>query len=131
MYGPPEIRSDGVTPAVYGTVYYPGALSKDKASLLDLAAGQHLTGIDIHLARTRTNVTIGGRVTGLPENSMLPNFVTVQLYSSGNAESFHMARQSPAETDGKFTIPRSGSGSISDVGKASFHRGRGSPEPGS
>ncbi len=100
---PPEIRSDGLTPPIYGTVFYPDAASRDKATAVELAAGQDLTGVEIHLARRRS-LTISGTVTGIPAPAA-DTFVTVLLLSSGNSDSFNMNRESPAAPDGKFTIP--------------------------
>lgn len=61
--GVPEIRSDGAVPPVYGTTFYPGTASKDKATLIEIAPGQQMTGVDIHLVPKRS-MSISGRVTG-------------------------------------------------------------------
>ena len=70
--------ADGLQPPVYGATFYPGFLSKDKATLVQLAPGQNVTGIDIHLAEKRS-VTLNGVVTGIPANATGIPFAAVWL----------------------------------------------------
>jgi hypothetical protein len=77
----PEIRSDGAVPPVYGDTFYPGAASRDKATLIELTPGQVLTGIDIHLA-PRRSVSISGRVTGIDNPRLF--YVSIHLSAEEN-----------------------------------------------
>ena len=103
-FGTPEIRSDGLGPPVYGPTFYPGVATKDRATLVELAAGQEVAGIDVHLARTRS-VTVSGIVTGFPENPASHAFTTIQLFSAelsqGQAPAMRFAQAAP---DGTFSI---------------------------
>lgn len=103
-YGPPEIRSDGLGQAIYGTVFYPGTASKDKATPVDLVAGQNLTGVDIRLARRRS-LTISGVVTGIPQTPAAAAFIRIMLFSLEDSDRFRLKRESQAAADGRFTIP--------------------------
>ncbi len=103
-YGPPEIRNDGLTPAIYGTVFYPAAASKDKATPVEITPGQELTGIDFHLVRRRS-LTISGTISGIPSPLPADAFATVMLLSSGDSDSSHVSRELPARDDGKFMFP--------------------------
>jgi hypothetical protein len=92
----PEIRTDGLGPPVYGDTWHPGSESKDRASVVEVAAGRDLNGIDIHLARKRS-LTISGVVTGIPEN-LGP--VRVFLFSNEIT-----TREVVAGWGGKFAVP--------------------------
>lgn len=63
--GQPEIRTDGSSTSAYATTYYPGSLAKERAKVVETAAAQELTGIDIHVAH-RKSLKISGVVTGTP-----------------------------------------------------------------
>jgi hypothetical protein len=84
MMGPPEIRADGLVPPVYGPTFYPGVLSKEKATAIELVPGQSVSGIDIRLASSRS-VTIKGVVAGMPGKADLgvPAFVSISSSMSG------------------------------------------------
>jgi hypothetical protein len=69
-----EIRNDGRDTSVYGTTYYPSAVSEAQANPVEAAAGQEITGIDIHPARKQT-FTIGGTVTGIPQGAPMPELL--------------------------------------------------------
>jgi Carboxypeptidase regulatory-like domain len=51
---PPEIRSDGSSPASYNVTYYPSAAEAGSGTLVDAAAGQDVSGIEIHLRAFRS-----------------------------------------------------------------------------
>jgi hypothetical protein len=114
MINIPEITPDGLGPPVYGTTYYPGSESKDRASAVEVAAGHDLNGIDIHLARKRS-LTIGGTVTGIEDRSTTPTTPTppaaVLLFSRGEGGELHVVREFVVNAEGKFTIPGLPSGS--------------------
>jgi hypothetical protein len=58
-----SMRGDSLGPLVYGATLYP--------TPIEVAAGHNVTGIDIHLARTR-GMTISGTITGMLENTESP-----------------------------------------------------------
>jgi carboxypeptidase family protein len=103
MMGPPEIRADGLVPPVYGATFYPGVLSKEKATAVELAPGQNVSGIDIHLA-SRRSVTIKGVVTGLPGKGEFGSLAFVSVSSSTNGGHFNSNRTNFTQPDGTFTI---------------------------
>ena len=89
---------------VYGATFYPGAASKDRATTVELAAGQQVTGIDIALARTRT-ATISGMVTGLPANAEPFQGTRIELHSAEESpEQPSPPRFIQARQDGSFAI---------------------------
>jgi hypothetical protein len=59
----PEIRTDGSADASYGTTYYPGATSADRAAVVDAVAGRDTAGLEIRLVRMQI-LSISGVVTG-------------------------------------------------------------------
>jgi hypothetical protein len=69
---------------------------------VELAPGQELTGIDIHLARER-RVTIAGTVTGIPANPDPSLSVTVLLSAISETSSY--THGFPVGPEGRFTLP--------------------------
>ena len=101
----PEIRTDGAIPPVYGATFYPSAASTDKATMIELAPGQSLSGIDIHLAPKRS-ITIRGRITGMEANRLgAPAYIMLRSVATGGASRGGSVNQ-PAFTqpDGTFAI---------------------------
>jgi hypothetical protein len=87
----------------YGATFYPGAVSKERATAVELAAGQQVTGIDIHLQRSRT-MTISGSVTGMPDNSKSEE-LRVELFSAEeNPDEQPVDRVAQIGQDGSFAI---------------------------
>jgi hypothetical protein len=111
MMGGPEIRSDGAVPPVYGDTFYPGAASRDKATPIELAPGQVLTGIDIHLAAKRS-VTISGRVTGMPNTPTIamPAYISVSQVRDDSGGRFTSGSNTFSGPDGTFAIGGLGPG---------------------
>jgi len=70
-----EIRSDGVESPAYASTWYPASESRDRASVVEVAAGRDLTGIDIRLVQKRS-LTISGQMTGLPAHGPVDVFIT-------------------------------------------------------
>jgi len=102
--GLPEIRTDGAVPPVYGATFYPAAASSDKATAVELAPGQSLSGIDIHLAPKRS-VTIRGTVTGMPANNFgVPAFIMLRSVTSGTPGHGSMSQPAFSQPDGTFVI---------------------------
>jgi hypothetical protein len=89
---------------VYGATFYPGAATKDRATAVELAAGQQVTGIDIALARSRT-ATISGMVTGLQANAERFEYTQIELHSAEESpEQPSPPRLIQARQDGSFAI---------------------------
>lgn len=63
--GPAEIRSDGSPAGPYATIFYPGALARERGKVVEAMAGREAAGIDIHVAHEKS-LRISGVVTGLP-----------------------------------------------------------------
>lgn len=91
-----EIRNDGRDTSAWATTYYPSAASQDQATVVEVASGQDLDGIDIRLRRTRS-LTIGGTVTGIPAGG---GQVVVSLLDTNG----YPMREFPIKPDGQFTI---------------------------
>ena len=98
-----EIRNDGRDASAYASTYYPSATSQSQASPIEAAAGQELTGIDIHLARKEA-LTIRGTVTGIPQGAPMPE---VGLFDSNG----YALRWFPVTPGGGFTITGIAAGS--------------------
>ena len=100
----PEIRTDGTSAAPYGDTYYPSAASSGGASIVQAAAGQDVTGLEIRLVRgivaESHTLTIGGGVSGAPEGGM----PTIVLRFGESAEQMHHSSQTMAVADGKFAF---------------------------
>ena len=95
--GPPEIRTDGSSAAAYAATFYPGALAKERGTVIELAAGQELAGIDIHVAH-RKSLKISGSVTG--GSGAAPTKVTIRVrHEQSEAED-----EVTAKADGSFVF---------------------------
>jgi hypothetical protein len=95
-----EIRTSGPAPPVYGTTFYPSTTNKDRASVVEVAAGHDLTGVDIRLART-LSLSVSGVVTGMPDSS---GHAYIVLLSDGQTDQVRL--YAPVVPDGKFTVSR-------------------------
>ncbi len=104
MGGVPEIRTDGAVPPVYGATFYPSAATSDKATPIELVAGQTVSGIDIHLAPKRS-VTIRGTATGMPTNTFgAPAYIMLRTVNSGAEGHGSISQPAFSQPDGTFTI---------------------------
>jgi hypothetical protein len=102
--GVPEIRTDGMLAPVYGATFYPAAASRDKATAIELAPGQNLSGVDIHLGSKRS-VSIRGRVTGMPEKSGgAPAYVLLLSTNTGAMNHGSFTQPAFTQPDGTFAI---------------------------
>src|SRR5262249_18744682 len=63
----PEVRTDGTSEAVYASTFYPSAVRKDRAGVVEAVAGKDVGGLEIRLARQQTGLSISGVITGIPE----------------------------------------------------------------
>jgi hypothetical protein len=95
--GPPEIRSDGTRPALYGPTWYPSVDSKDHATVVNALPGRDLAGIDIRLVSGHT-LSLSGVVTGMPPNA--PS-ARVLLWKEGD---YMQNSQRSVAKDGRFTV---------------------------
>jgi len=95
--GPPEVRSDGTADAIYGPTFYPSAATKDRASVVEVAAGHDVDGLEIHLTAqvSQRPLSVSGTVTGMPAFMGI-----IVLFMPPNGEN-SMAYTGP---DGKFSI---------------------------
>ncbi len=102
----PEIRTDGTSAAPYAGTYYPSAASTSAASIVQAAPGQDIAGLEIRLTRGTaaagpgSTFTIGGIVTGAPDNAM----ASVLLLQGENPEQMYNSRGVAAGPDGKFVF---------------------------
>jgi hypothetical protein len=100
---PPEIRSDGSLPASYNVTYYPNAAEAGSATVVEAAAGQDVSGIEIHLRRSAPAgpvFNVSGLVVGIPEGVR----ATVTLQFGESADALYDARSSLTDPDGKFSF---------------------------
>jgi hypothetical protein len=103
-----EIRSDGLSPPLYGITYYPSAEKEEQANLVDATAGHEVAGVEIRLAR-HLNLTISGVVTGAPAGRSQNTVVFLTATNQGN-EQFEGRRVTLASSDGRFAAPNLGPG---------------------
>jgi len=69
--GPPEVRTDATSELAYGLTYYSNALTKERASIVDVTAGRDVEGLEIHLAAAavQRRFSVSGKVSGGPANA--------------------------------------------------------------
>ena len=98
------MRSDGTSETTYSPTYYPSAATKERASVVEVAAGGDAGGLEIRLTRAASQpiLTIGGTVTGMPPDALAVLMVS-QAYDSSPAT---MAERLPVLTDpdGRFSL---------------------------
>ena len=95
-----EIRTDGTSPALYATTYYPGAAAPNRASVVEVKAGETAGPLDIHLLMVHP-MTIGGVVTGSP-NAARP---WVRVRTGDNPDDLTALDPASTDADGRFFIP--------------------------
>jgi 5-hydroxyisourate hydrolase-like protein (transthyretin family) len=101
----PEIRTDGTSAAPYVATYYPSAATTSAASVVQTAPGQDIAGLEIRLSRqpaagAESALTIGGIVTGAPDNAM----VSVFLQHGESPGQMFDSQGANARPDGKFVF---------------------------
>jgi protocatechuate 3,4-dioxygenase beta subunit len=105
--GAPEIRTDGTSGAPFTSTYYPSAANTGAASIVQVAAGQDVAGIEIRLLRggataaAEHGLTVSGTVTGTPDNAR----ATVMLRFGDNPGQLSNGLTIAAGEDGKFSAP--------------------------
>jgi hypothetical protein len=100
---PPEIRPDGSLPASYTVTYYPSAPEAGSATVVEAAAGQDVSGIEIHLRHSAPAgpvFSVSGLVVGIPAGVR----ATVTLQFGESADALYDARSSVTDPDGKFSF---------------------------
>jgi protocatechuate 3,4-dioxygenase beta subunit len=95
-----EIRTDGTSPALYATTYYPNAGVWNRATVIEVKAGETAGPLDIHLVRVHP-MTIGGIVTGSP-NAARP---WVRMRMGDNPDDLTALDPAPTDAAGRFSIP--------------------------
>jgi hypothetical protein len=82
---------------VYGPTYFPGTTNRDQASVVEVAAGGEVDGVEIRLAR-RSGFTISGVVSGMPDNGV----PTVALQFGESPGRVRSTSGRAVQHDGKF-----------------------------
>jgi protocatechuate 3,4-dioxygenase beta subunit len=95
-----EIRTDGTSPALYATTYYPSAPSRNRSSVIEVKAGETAGPLDIRLLTVRP-MTIGGVVTGSPSAAK----PWVRVRTGDNPDDLTALDPASTDAEGKFSIP--------------------------
>jgi len=96
-----EIRTDGTTRAVYVTTYFPGATSRERATVAEVKPGAEVSGIEIRLSPQERRLSIAGVVTGaLPGSSS----TTIVVQYGEKPGRFRSWRSVTAGKDGRFSV---------------------------
>jgi hypothetical protein len=101
--GPPEIRSDGTAEVHLAPTYYPGALAKKEAVLVQVRPGAETSGIDIQLLAVpfvRISGRIVGKPSGIPASLLVREGTGTSQIPAHAGDSFELWRLTP----GKYTI---------------------------
>lgn len=95
--GKQEIR-DGVKVADFPPVFYPGVVERDRAKVVEIAAGQIADGLEVRLTR-QAGISIDGTVSGMPPGM---EFGQVILRCGKDAKSQMSSYYQTFRKDGKF-----------------------------
>lgn len=95
--GKPEIR-EGVAVTDYPPVFYPSAVERERAKVIEIGPGQVVEGLEIRLSR-QGGVTIRGTVSGMPSDM---EFGQVILRCGKDEKSFQNSSYQSFRKDGKF-----------------------------
>jgi protocatechuate 3,4-dioxygenase beta subunit len=98
--GQDEIRTDGTSPALYGTTYFPDATSKDRATPVEVKAGEETSGIEIRMTHQQ-NLTISGQVAGVPSSNTR---AIVSILSKGDGGPGTNSSSVSTDAQGHFTF---------------------------
>ena len=106
--GRTEIRTDGTQGGPFIPTYFPSAAVTGTASVVEVAAGQEVAGIDIRLLRATPGTpgspghafTISGMVIGAPEDGR----ATVVLHFGETTPQRYNTRATNVDAEGKFSI---------------------------
>jgi hypothetical protein len=106
-YGPatiPDIRTDGSSSPVYMATFYPGAATVERASMIEIAAGEDKN-VEIRLVR-QVSLTISGIVTGAADG----NRPTVYLHYADDGRRFYPKTSVICDATGRFSFTRQQAG---------------------
>uniref|UniRef100_Q028N6 Cna B domain protein n=1 Tax=Solibacter usitatus (strain Ellin6076) TaxID=234267 RepID=Q028N6_SOLUE len=95
----PEARTDGTSEVLYAATFYPSAVRKDRAGMVEAVAGKDVAGLEIRLARRQQGLSISGVITGIPEGQTRP-WVVMQFGEKPPLPT--NSRSTAAAADGKF-----------------------------
>lgn len=95
-----EIRTDGTSVALYATTYYPNAGVWNRATVIEVKAGETAGALDIHLLRVRP-MTIAGIVTGSPSAAR----PWVRMRMGDNPDDLTALDPAPTDAAGRFSVP--------------------------
>jgi hypothetical protein len=95
-----EIRTDGTSPGLYATTYYPGAPGRNRSTVIEVKAGETAGPLDIQLLTVHP-MTIAGVVTGAP-NAARP---WVRVRTGDNPDDPTALDPASVDADGRFSIP--------------------------
>lgn len=95
-----EIRTDGTSAPLYSTTYYPGAPLPNRASVVEVKAGETAGPFDIHLLQVHP-MTIAGVVSGIPDAAR----PWVRVRTGDNPDDPTALDPAPTDASGRFSIP--------------------------
>jgi hypothetical protein len=95
-----EIRTDGTSAPLYSMTYYPSAPAPNRASVIEVKAGETAGPLDIHLLRAHP-MTIGGVVSGIPDAAR----PWVRVRTGDDPNDLAALEPAPTDPDGRFSIP--------------------------
>jgi hypothetical protein len=95
----PEKRSDGTSAVSYASTFFPSAVRKDRATVVEAVAGKEVSGVEIRLAAVQAGLTLSGVVTGVPAGN---NRGTIFLQLGESAQRTTSSRSAMVAPDGKY-----------------------------
>jgi Carboxypeptidase regulatory-like domain len=95
-----EIRTDGTSVPLYSTTYYPSSPAPNRASVIEVKAGETAGPLDIHLLRVHA-MTIAGIVSGIPDAAR----PWVRVRTGDNPDDLTALDPASTDADGRFSIP--------------------------
>jgi protocatechuate 3,4-dioxygenase beta subunit len=95
-----EIRTDGTSPALYATTFYPSAAARNRSSVIEVKPGETAGPLDIHLL-TVNPMTIGGVVSGSPKAAR----PWVRVRTGDNPDDLTALDPASTDAEGRFSIP--------------------------
>jgi len=87
----------------FPTVFYPGVLEKEKATVLTFSSGDKLEGFDIHVPSQRPTRTVEGRLLFSDGRPMAGQWIEFQAETTKEGEEGEA--HTSADTEGRFTLP--------------------------
>jgi len=97
-----DIRTDGSSAPAYSATFFPNAASAERASMVEISAGEDKHNLDIRLNRQQS-LTVSGMVTGIPPHSGLP---MVYLQFADDSKTFYSRSSLLADAEGRFSFAK-------------------------